>query len=454
MKMRRVNFILLALCLGTLTLAGCSKRKNPAKPGLPPQGQVEEQPSVPFEGTLDLAHNALILNGLRPDPDQRRIRLYLPPGYQRRGSGRPFPTLYLLHDFGLYPDLKGQPAWNQGYFNLYELASIMDRLIASGEIQPMIVVQVDLANYFYGGSFYTNSTSAARYFTAVDSFLVHYVDSFYNTVFGRRSRAVSGHGMGGYGALKMVLMGNDTTFGSVSVLGAPLAFGDSGTTGKGFQSPAYINALFTENGITPGDSIRFRSDTVLFPSPLHTTKLKTNLLFAMGASFSPADTTFRDSIDTQPPKNGPGREALLARYPTYFQFSKSTHDPGFFFPFDWNGVVIESVWNRWIDHDIKRMLANPARAGRLDSTPLYLSCGLQDELGMLEQNRDFYQRLLAVRGASKQAANFIGMGRDQFYYEEYSGYPGRPAGHSTFIADQLVKVLKFHTQFLDTASVP
>jgi hypothetical protein len=73
---------------------------------------------------------------------------------------------------------------------------------------------------------------------------------------------------------------------------------------------------------------------------------------------------------------------------------------------------------------------------------------------MLEQNRDFLAQLLTVRGVSKKAANFVGMGRDQFYYEEYSGYPGRPADHTTFIADQLVKVLKFHSQFLDTAAVP
>ena len=450
--MRRMTRILLAVCLGTLIFAGCSKRKNPAKPASPSQGLVVEQLAVPFLGTLDLAHNALILNGLRPDPDRRRIRLYLPPGYQPRGSGRPFPTLYLLHNFGLFPDLKGQPAWNQGYFNFYELASIMDRLIASGEIQPMIVVQVDLAHYLYGGSFYTNSTSTARYFTAVDSFLVNFVDQNYNTVFGRRSRAISGHGMGGYGALKLVLMGNDTTFGSVSALSAPLAFGDSGVTGKGFQSPTYINALFTENGITIGDSARFRRDSVLFPSPLHTTKLKTNILFAMGAPFSPVDTTFRDSLDPNI-AGSPGRDALLARITDYFQFSKSPRDPGFLFPFDWQGAVIESVWNRWIDHDIKRMLSDPARAARLDSTPLFFSCGRQDELGMLEQNQDFYQRLLAVR-PSKQVASFIGMGRDQFYYEEYSGYPGQPAGHSTFIADQLVKVIKFHTQFLDTAGVP
>lgn len=449
--MRLFSYVSAVVCLGVLIVGGCSKRKNPANSPVPPRGLVVEFSSVPFRSTLDTINNALILNGIRPDPMFRRIRVYLPNGYQPRGSGRPFPTLYLLHDFGLHPDIKDTPfGWSQSYFGFYEFRNVLDKLIATGEVQPMIVVQVDAANYFYGGSFYTNSTSTARYFTAIDSFLVRFVDSSFNTVFGRRSRGVSGHGMGGYGALKLILAGNDTTFGSVSALSAPLAFGDSGITGKGFQSSAYLNALFVENGIALGDSARFRRDTVLFPAPLNTRKLKTNLLFSLAAAFSPADTSFRDSLGS----SGPGREALLNRISNYFQFSKSPKDPGFLFPFDWNGAVIESVWNRWIDHDIRRMLSDPAKVSRLDSTPVYFSCGLQDELGMLEQNRDFLSRLLIVRGGGKRAVNFIGMDSSQFYYEEYSGYPGRPADHATFIADQLAKVLKFHSQFLDTATVP
>lgn len=448
--MQQAKYIFWAAFLGAVLVAGCGKRKNPADVGSPSRGNVVA--SAPdFINTLDAANNALIINQRRPDPMTRRVRVYIPPGYQPRGSGRPFPTLYLLHDFGVYPDVNGSDfGGNDAYFGFFELAALLDRLIAAGEIKPMIVVQADLPSYFYGGSWYTNSTSTARYFTAVDSFLIRFVDSTYNTVFGRRARAVSGHGVGGYGALKLVLTGNDTTFGSVSALSAPLAFGDAGS-GMGFQSPFYINGLFSENGVAVGDSARFRRDTVLFPDPRLTQKIRTNLLFAMGAAFSPvADTAlFKQELVKQG-----GREALLDTIPNYFQFSTSPKDPGFLFPIDWNGAIIDSVWQQWLAHDIKTMLSDPSKAARLDSTPLYFSCGLQDELEMLEQNRDFLSRLTTVRGVPRRAANFIGMGRDQFYYEEYSGYPGRPPDHSTFIADQLARVLKFHSQFLDTAAVP
>ncbi len=446
--MRYAKYILLAVFAAVVFFSGCSKRKNPAKTASPAEGSVVFQP-VFFRNTLDTANNALIFNNLRPEPAVRRVRVYLPPGYQPRGQGRPFPTLYILHDFGVYPDVAGNiTGGTDTYFGFYELAHVMDYLIAAGEIKPMIVVQTDLAN-FYGGSFYTNSTSTARFFTALDSFLVNHVDQAYNTVFGRRSRAISGHGMGGYGALKLALTGNDTTFGSVSALSAPLAFGDSGS-GTGFQSSFYVNGLFSENGVAIGDCVRFRRDTVLFPDPRLTQKIRTNLLFALGAAFSPvADTAFFKQKLAQG-----RRDSLLAALPEYFQFSKSPRDPGFLFPITCNGTVIDSIWRQWLAHDVKTMLSDPAKAARLDSTPLFLSCGLGDELGMLEQNRDFLSRLTAIRGASKRAANFAGMGRDQFYYEEYSGYPGRPADHTAFISDQLVKVLKFHSQFLDTAGVP
>lgn len=442
------------LVLGAVIFTGCGKRNNPASPGTPSGGIVVSQAPF-FTNTLDTANNALIFNNLRPESPFRRIRVYLPPGYQPRGQGRPFPTLYLLHDFGIYPDVSGSASGgDDSYFGFYELAQVMDRLIAKGEIKPMIVVQTDMSN-FYGGSFYTNSTCTARFFTAVDSFLVNYVDRTYNTVFGRRSRAISGHGMGGYGALRMVLAGDDSTFGSVSALSAPLAFGDAGS-GQGFQSQFYIDGLFTEGDtvIPRGDSALFRRDSaaVLFPDPRLAQKIRTNMLFAMGAAFSPVGDTARFKRALERGQ----RDSLLAADPDYFQFSKSPKDAGFLFPIDWNGHIIDSVWGRWLANDIKTMLSNPAKAGRLDTTPLFFSCGIDDQLGMLEQNRTFRTALVGAGFSPVTALTGWNRGQflNKFYYEEYDGYPGRPADHTSFITDELVKVLKFHSQFLDTAAVP
>ncbi len=432
MRHWKIYLLLLALAAG----AGCNKRSNPLNPPAPPRGNVVT--NVPnFIGTLDTVHNPLITSQIRPDPSFRRVRVYLPTGYRNRGEGRPFPTLYLLHDFGA----------SDTYFEFYELSRVLDKLMGAGEIQPMIVVQTDASN-FYGGSFYTNSTSTGRYFTMIDSALVHHVDQTYNTVFGRRSRAISGHGMGGYGALKLVLTGNDTTFGSVSALSAPLAFAGSGGN-QGFRSPSFIDAVFSETGISKGNFTGYRTDTLFRPDPTDPTRYRTSMLFGLAAAFSPADTIYRGK-----------RDSILAAISSgtspdsnYFQFSKTPRDAGLLFPIDVNGNIIDSVWNRWMGHSLDSLIKIGAFVNRLDSTPLFISCGLDDQFGMLVQNRAFLNLIRTLR-PGLETSSFVGMGRNQFYYQEFSGYPGRPADHHTFVNDQLFNVLKFHSQFLDTARVP
>jgi enterochelin esterase family protein len=62
--------------------------------------------------------------------DQRRMYVYLPPGYKANGSKK-YPVLYLLHGAGGDED-----AWTtMGRANI-----IMDNLIAAGKAVPMIVV--------------------------------------------------------------------------------------------------------------------------------------------------------------------------------------------------------------------------------------------------------------------------------------------------------------------------
>jgi len=445
--MRRSKAWFLLILFGALVFTGCNKRKNPAGSSAPARGKVFEV-DLNFVGTLDSVNNSLWVSNIRPRLIQstRTVRVYTPPGYAQRGQGRPFPTLYLLHDFG----------GTDTYYGFYELAETLDRMIAFGEIQPMLVVQTDAIN-FYGGAFYTNSPGSARYFTMIDSQLVGYVNDTYNTVFGKKSRGVCGHGMGGYGALKMILTGNDTTFGSVSALSAPLAF-EGSATDQGFLSPSYRFAVFNELGVplndsTAYDSLRRESFTDILslfkPDPFNPKLVRTNLLFAMAAAFSSVDTTLdgnTDSLSTSQQNSTP----------YFFKFSQTGRDAGVLFPFNYKGDLILSVWSRWLRHDIKTFLADPAKLARLDSVPLYISCGLDDQLGMLEQNKTFRDTLTS-KGFSP-VSSFAGMTRTQFskkfFYEEYPGYPGRPADHNTFINDQLVKVLKFHSQFLDTAQVP
>lgn len=114
---------------------------------------------------------------------------YLPPGYDE-GTKR-YPVLFMLHGMGGSYD-----EWRS--FGLFGAA---DRLIQSGEIDPLIIVlpQGDRAYWMD----HANGGGAWGAYTARD--LVGEIDSRYRTVGARTGRAIGGVSMGGHGALQLAL---------------------------------------------------------------------------------------------------------------------------------------------------------------------------------------------------------------------------------------------------------
>lgn len=119
-----------------------------------------------------------------------RYALYLPPGYHF--SKRSYPILYLFHGAG-----ENHVSW----LRRGNLKEIMDRLIESRAIGPMIVVMPDA-----GMSYYMNSRSGEVPYE--DYFFREfkpYMESFYRVAKGKRFTAVAGFSMGGYGAMLYAL---------------------------------------------------------------------------------------------------------------------------------------------------------------------------------------------------------------------------------------------------------
>jgi S-formylglutathione hydrolase FrmB len=115
--------------------------------------------------------------------------IYLPPGYAN-GSRR-YRAVYLLHGMG------GSDRQWEGL----GIAQAADRLIATGAIQPLIIVMPE------GGSAYwvdhaTDGQKWGRY-TAVD--VVNDVDASFRSIARQRSRAIGGLSMGAHGALQLAL---------------------------------------------------------------------------------------------------------------------------------------------------------------------------------------------------------------------------------------------------------
>ena len=126
--------------------------------------------------------------------------VWLPPGYSPpAGGGTPdehtYPTLYLLHGAG------GSGGFGVEEWLGYALTEDLDRLVALGLIEPMIVVlpngeQGYWINHADGGPRWAD-------FVAVD--LVNNVDATFRTDARRERRAVGGLSMGGHGALQLAI---------------------------------------------------------------------------------------------------------------------------------------------------------------------------------------------------------------------------------------------------------
>lgn len=143
----------------------------------------------------------------------RSVTIYLPPGYET--TGQRYPVIYFLHGFMLSDTL---------VFQLNRFNDLMDSAILSGLIRPMIFV-VPNSDTHFGGSFYTNSALTGNWADYIAKDVVNLIDKKYRTLADRNSRGLTGHSMGGNGALKIGMQYPDV-FGAVYAL-SPAAVDDS-----------------------------------------------------------------------------------------------------------------------------------------------------------------------------------------------------------------------------------
>ncbi|WP_394665688.1 alpha/beta hydrolase [uncultured Chryseobacterium sp.] len=136
---------------------------------------------------------------------KRRVTVYLPPDYEK--SSKRYPVIYFLHGF----------FWSDSLLvSNDKINHIFDRAIYSKKIKPVIVVMPDESTVFKG-SFYANSKSSGNWsdFTSVE--LVDFIDKNYRTIANKDSRGISGHSMGGNGALRNAIL-HPEVFSSVYAL--------------------------------------------------------------------------------------------------------------------------------------------------------------------------------------------------------------------------------------------
>src|SRR5579862_3095559 len=136
-------------------------------------------------------HSPALEHNLLGDPADQKTAIYLPAAYRSEPT-RHFATIYFLHGFADTPVHRVAEI----------LQSYLDKLIAKGTIEPMIVVATNGLNRYFG-SFYTNSVVTGNWEDYIVRDVVGYVDAHYRTIPAPESRGIGGQSMGGYGALML-----------------------------------------------------------------------------------------------------------------------------------------------------------------------------------------------------------------------------------------------------------
>jgi enterochelin esterase family protein len=274
---------------------------------------------------INLKHQSDVLKS-NPlgDPHIRDLFVYLPPGYDETDAA--YPTVYCLTGF----TGRGKMLLNDSAFTP-NLAERMDRLIAAGTVQPMILVMPNCFTY-YGGSQYINSTATGRYEDYLVDEIVPFVDTNFRTINDRTSRAVMGKSSGGYGSLMMGIRHADV-FGLVC-----------STAGDAYFEYCYAMDFAKAFRTIKGDPMKFMREFW---------------------------ATEKQSKDDHAALNTIGMAACY-----------SANRTGFDMPFDLEtGEIREEVWKRWLEHDPVR-LAEKNAANLRSLKLLYIDAGTRDEFNL------------------------------------------------------------------------
>ena len=114
--------------------------------------------------------------------------IYLPDSYAE--SDLSYPVVYLLH---------GNRGTENSWFRGADLQQQLDELIASGELQPMLVVTPADPRYWWADG------RDEKVLTSIVSEFVPYIDEQYRTIASREGRAIGGYSAGGFGTANIAL---------------------------------------------------------------------------------------------------------------------------------------------------------------------------------------------------------------------------------------------------------
>ena len=234
-------------------------------------------------------------------------QIVLPPSYESNPDST-YPSIYFLHGFGLDYSWYGS------------VVSVFEDMMASGEIRESILIKPDGFVIPYLGSMYTNSDYNGQFEDYIVQDLISHIDGSYNTIDNSSYRAIMGHSMGGYGAVKLSVKFPELF---------QVAASHSGPIAIENVIPDLLPVLLAETGILGYQP--WNGTVSLF-------------MYSASAAFSP-------DVDD---------------WPYYVDL-----------PVDYYGNVIDEVWDLWLGHDALTLAQE--NLANIQSIRFYMDCGDQDD---------------------------------------------------------------------------
>lgn len=294
---------------------------------------------------IEFIESAALADNPLGDPSVRPLAIYMPPGFDPKGSRR-YPVIYVLHGYtGDVAALVAARPWETN------VVQWIDRLIVAKEMPGTMLVIVD-GNTRLGGSQYVDSIHNGNYATYTVREVTAHVDAAYPTIPSEGGRAVVGKSSGGFGALYLTMKfpGVFCAFASHS--------GDANFLGAYIPEFARTQRLLEAHGRDPATFVAaFEKKNKRSNDEMHAI-----MILGQAAAYSPR-----------------GAEAFA-----------------FDLPFDLEtGQIREDVFERWLAFDPAEMcLHKLTELSRLRLR--YLDCGRRDEYALDIGARVFAQRVRAM----------------------------------------------------------
>ncbi len=321
-------------------------------------------------GTLVvLEHDSHILrDNPLGDPHERKLGVWLPPGYDHSGNKR-YPVLYDLVGFtgsGL-----AHANWKPFGDNVPERAA---RLIHENKMGPIILVFPDCFTAL-GGNQYVNSSAIGNYADYLTREIIPFVDGEFRTLASREHRGCFGKSSGGYGSII-----------------------------HGMKYAKYWGAIANHSGDAYFDFVYWHD----WPNTLNELAKYRSPKRKAGAQKFPRNRKLEAGLDD-------GRIArFLKKIWSKEKLSNkeghaimnlcmaATYDPdphaslGFRIPFNAEtGEVIAARWRNWRRHDPINLVAK-YRANLKSLRGIYIDCGWRDQYHIHYGSRLLSQRLAEV----------------------------------------------------------